>query len=328
MSGVLLVEDKRYRLVTKADFDGLVCGILLKEIDLIDGIIFHHPKDIESGKAVITESDITAGLPYKETVHLAFDYYPGALKSGDKKGNLIVDPTMLSTSRVIYNYFGRDRFNNIQGDMLDAVDKGFSANISRDEILYPSGWILLNYLIDQKTGLEDFGKFTLLHSDCIIKLVDTCKNQTIWEILDIPDIEERLNIYFPNIEKCKAQILRASSIYYNLVVTDLRKEEVIYPGNRFMVYAMFPECNVSLQIIEEKTADNNIKTIFTVGKSILDRSFSKDIGSIMRKYGGGGHSNAGTCQAKGDEAGRILDALITELKYTMFKNLFMGYFNY
>lgn len=321
----LLMEDKKYRLVTKADFDGLVCGILLKELDVIDRIVFVHPKDIESGEVIITGDDITAGLPYKENVHLAFDYYPGALISGGSRKNLIADVKMPSTSRVIYNYYGSNKFPNIQKDMLDAVDKSFSGRISRDEILYPTGWILLNYLVDQRTGLDKLGRFAVPHTELIIKLVEFCGGHTIWEILDIPDVEERLNLYFSCIEQCKAQILRCSSVHYNLVVTDLRKERLIYPGNRFMVYAMFPECNVSVQMVQDA---NNDKTIFVAGKSILDRSFSEDIGRIMRKYSGGGHFNAGTCQVSNNEADGVLEGLTAELSYTLFKNLFMGYFNY
>lgn len=315
----------KYRLVTKADFDGLVCGVLLKELDIIDKIVFSHPRDIETDKVSITDNDITAGLPYKEGVHMAFDYYPGALVSGGGRKNLIVDINMPSTSRVIYNYYGRDKFPNIQGDMLNAVDKGFSAKISRDEILYPTGWILLNYLIDQRTGLDKLGRFTISHNELIIKLMDFCRGHIIWEILNIPDMEERLNLYFSCMEQCKAQILKCSSVHYNLVVTDLRKEKAIYPGNRFMVYAMFPECNVSLQAVQDA---NNNKTIFVVGKSVLDRSFSEDIGRIMKKYGGGGHSNAGTCQVSNDNADKVLENLTAELSYSLFKNLFMGYFNY
>lgn len=321
----MLIENRKYRLVTKADFDGLVCGVLLKEVDIIDRIAFAHPKDVETGRVDISSDDITAGLPYKEGVHLAFDYYLGALTSGEGKKNLIVDVKMPSTSRVIYNYYGRDKFSNIQGDMLDAVDMGFSARISRDEILYPTGWILFNYLIDHRTGLDKFRRFTVSHNELIIKLVDYCREHTIWEILDLPDVEERLNLYFSCIEQCKAQILRCASVHYNLVVTDLRKEGIIYPGNRFMVYAMFPECNVSLQVVNDA---NNGKTIFVTGKSVLDRSLSKDVGRIMRKYGGGGHFNAGTCQANNSEADKVLESLISELKYGLLKNLVMGYFNY
>lgn len=319
------MKNKKYRLVTKADFDGMVCGVLLKELGIIDSIVFSYPKDIETGRFNITDNDITAGLPYKECVHLAFDHYPGALISGGDRKNLIVDTNMPSTSRVIYNYYGEDKFPAIQRDMLDAVDKGFSGKISRDEILYPTGWILFNYLIDHRTGLDRFKKFTISHSELIIKLVDLCRGHNIWEILNMPEVEERLNLYFSYIEQYKAQLLRCASVYYNLVVIDLRREKVIYPGNRFMIYAMFPECNVSLEVVQDSS---NNKTIFVAGKSVLDRSFSKDIGRIMRRYGGGGHPNAGTCQVNGNNADKVLRDITAELSYSMLKNLFMGYFNY
>jgi nanoRNase/pAp phosphatase (c-di-AMP/oligoRNAs hydrolase) len=304
--------------------DGLVCGILLKELGLIDRFAFVHPKDIESGKAEIKDDDITAGLPYKESAYLAFDHYPGAVPK-EKEKNLIVNSGMPSTSRVIYNYYGRKNFPGISEDMLQAVDKGFSARISIDEILYPTGWMLLNYLIDQRTGLERYKKFASSHAELIVKLADFCKGRTIVEILDMPDVEERLNLYFSCVEQCRAQILRCSSVHYNLVVTDMRKEPVIYPGNRFMIYALFPECNVSLQAM---TTPDGGSALFVVGKSIIDRTYSADIGRIMRRHGGGGHSNAGTCQAKNEDADKVMESLISELKYGLLKNLFLGYFNY
>lgn len=319
------MDTKKYRLVTKADFDGMVCNMLLKELDIIDRVVFAHPRDIESGKLEITGEDITAGLPYKENVHIAFDYYPGSLLSAGSRKNLAVDHRMPSTSRVIYNYYGKDKFSNIPEDILDAVDKGFSARITIDEILYPTGWILLNYIIDQRTGLEGFKKFSISHPELIINLANESRTRTIWEILNLPYVEERLNLYFSCIEEHKAQILRCTSVYSNLVVIDIRKEKVIYPGNRFMVYALFPECNVSMHVT---SAANNSRTIFVVGKSVLDRTYSPDIGMIMKKYGGGGHSNAGTCQTTNDTADEIAKKLIGGLKYGLVKNLFMGYFNY
>ncbi|OGW19518.1 MAG: hypothetical protein A2077_06180 [Nitrospirae bacterium GWC2_46_6] len=315
---------KRHRLITKGDFDGLVCAVLLKEMDIIDEVVFAHPRDIESGKIEVTGRDITAGLPYNEKVYLAFDYYPGAAASGGGK-NLIIDSGKPSTSRVIYDYFGRKKFPRIQEDMLNAVDKGFSGDITIEEILYPTGWILFNYLVDQRTGLERFRKFSLTHSDLLIKLIYYCRRHTIWEIFNIPAIEERHRLYFSSIEQYKTQMLRCSSVHYNLVVTDMRNEKIIYPGNRFMVYALFPECNVSMNVSLDV---KNGRTVFVAGKSILDRSFSADIGRVMKKYGGGGHSKAGTCQAGNDDADTVMRKLISEFKYPLFKNLFLGYFNY
>jgi len=312
------------RLVTKCDMDGLACGILLKELDLIDRIVLAHPKDIESGRIAIGSDDITAGLPYKEAAHLAFDHYPGARAAKGRCDNLIVDSTMPSTSRVISNHYNQGGNLRISKDLLDAVDKGFSADISIDEILYPTGWILLSYLIDQRTGLDLFGQFEITIEQLIEELIDIGRERNIWEILKYPAVEERLHLYFASMERFKGQLLRCSTVHYNLVVTDLRNEAVQYPGNRFLIYALFPECNVSMSLLNDSTGG---RTSFVAGKSILDRSLAKDIGKIMRVHGGGGHSNAGTCMLDSEHADALNLRLINELKYSTFENIFQGYFN-
>lgn len=311
------------RLVTKCDIDGLASGILLKEMDIVDQIAFCHPRDIERGTFEINGDDITAGLPYNEGVHLAFDYYSGRAKV--KPANLIVNSKMPSTSRVIYNHYGRQNFERISQDFLKAVDKGISADISMDEILYPTGWILLNYLIDQRTGLANFSRFSMSDPELIANLTDWCRENTIWEILNFTDVEERLDLYFSCIDSYKSQILKCSSLHNNLVVVDMREENVLYPGNRFMTYALFPECNVSLQIMRHPSG---VKTAFSVGKSFVDRSLTTDIGKIMKANGGGGHANAGACEADNEDAEVVLNNIINALKYGVFKNLFMGYHNF
>jgi hypothetical protein len=311
------------RLVTKCDIDGLASGILLKEMDLVDQIAFCHPRDIEKGTFEINDDDITAGLPYRESVHLAFDYYSG--RAAGNPANLIVDKNMRSTSGVIYNHYGKQNFQNVSQDLLKAVDKGISADISMDEILYPTGWILLTYLIDQRTGLANFSRFSMSDAELIANLTDWCRENIIWEILNLSDVEERLDLYFSCIDSYKSQILKCSSLHSNLVVVDLREENVIYPGNRFMTYALFPESNVSLQIMRHPSG---LKTAFSVGKSFIDRSFTTDIGKIMKANGGGGHKNAGACEVDNERAADVLKNLIKALKYGTFKNLFMGYHNY
>ena len=313
------------RLVTQSNMDGLACGILLKEVDLIDSVLFAHPKDIESGRIEIGSNDITAGLPYKDGAHLAFDHYPSALAAKGGRANLVVDSKMPSTSRVICNYYKQADNPRISKDMLDSVDKGFSADISIDEILSPTGWILFSYLIDQRTGLERFKSFGITSAQLIERLMDQGKDQTIWEILNSPDVEERIDLYFSSMERCKAQLLRCSTVHYNLVVTDMRMEEVVYPGNRFMIYALFPECNVSMHVINDANSD---RTSFVVGKSIIDRSCEKNVGKILKEHGGGGHFNAGTCMVDKDSADELKGTLISELKYSTFENIFNGYFNY
>lgn len=337
------------RLVTKCDLDGLACGILLKEMGLIDRIAFAHPKDIESGRMEITADDITAGLPYRETAHLAFDHYPSRAATTSNTGNLVLDQRMPSTSRVIYHHYGREHFQRISPDMLEVVDRGVSGNISIDEILYPTGWMLLNHLIDRRTGLEPLQRssistpeLTLKPADycistetclgcprslpqLIMRLADCCRGQTIWEILSLPDVEERLHLYFQCRDRYKDQLLRCASVHSNLVIIDMRKERVIQPGYWLMVDALFPECNVSLQVLADSDGD---KTVFVARKSCLDRSFTKDIGKLLEQYGWGGHANVGTCQVRGDQADEVLVKLIGELEYSPLKNLFLGYFNY
>lgn len=313
------------RLVTKCDIDGMACGTLLKEIGLVDEITFVHPRDVETGKVKITSNDITAGLPYRNEAHLAFDYYLGNAVDTAGKKNLIINKNMLSTSRVIYSHFGSEHFKRISVDLLNTVDKSISGRISSDEVLYPNGWMLLSFLIDQRTGLEKFGKFSIPDSELIIKLTDFCREHTVFEILNLPDVEERFHLYFSCIEQCKGQTLRCSSVHHNLLVIDMRNEQKIYPGNRFILYALFPECNVSLQVVLNP-ANNKVSCV--VGKSILDRSFAMDIGKLMKQHGGGGHFNAGTCQTDMGEADKVINELIHELRYSLFQNLYYGYFNY
>lgn len=321
-----MTDKKRYRLVTKGDFDGIACAILLKVLAMIDEVKFCHPNDVETGNVEITSNDIIAGLPYRETAYMVFDNYPTrGKKVSPKKANLVVDTSASSTAMVIYRYFGGEKtFPNISKEMMLEVDKGYRAQYTIDDILYPSNWRLLGYLTDMRTGLEDSQRFSVSHYQMEMNLINYCKDHTILEILSLPEVEERLKTYFSYIDECKDQILRCSTIYYNLVVVDMRDERVIYPGNRFIVYALFPECNVSLQVTSDII---NNKTIFVASKSIIDRSYKANIGEIMSRYGGGGHANAGTCRVDNDRAREVLEGLIKRLRYSLLKNLILGYFN-
>jgi hypothetical protein len=305
--------------------DGLACAILLKEAGLVDRVAFAQPRDIERGSVTVTADDITAGLPYREGVFLAFDHYPGSAASQKRRDNLIVDDSQPSTARVICNHYGLDDHPGIPKELLQAVNKGFSEEISTDDILYPGGWVLLSYLIDQRTGLERYRPLKISTERLIERLIDYSRHMTIWEILDTPDVEERLELYFSCIEPCKAQLLRCSSVYYNLVVADLRREPLIYPGNRFLIYALFPECNVSMHLVDEPARN---KSVCVVGKSILDRSFDADCGDILRQCGGSGHRNAGSCEVDRDKADALRDHLIERLRYSTLRNLVQGYFNF
>ncbi|MBF0459645.1 MAG: exopolyphosphatase [Nitrospirae bacterium] len=304
-------EGNKYRLVTRSDFDGLVCAVLLNEINLINDIKFVHPKDMQDGKIEITGRDITTNLPYVDGVYLALDHHSSEAIRVGKKDNHIIHPEAPSAARVVYDYFGGDsKFKAISKDMMEAVDKGDSAQFTIDEILHPSGWVLLNYLMDSRTGLGRFRTFRISNYSLMMELISYCKKHSIDEILALPDVKERIDLYFGYDELFKEQIQRCSTVYGNLVVLNLLDEETIYPGNRFMIYALYPQCNIS---IHNLWGVNKQNTVFAVGKSIVNRSSKTNIGELMLQYGGGGHANAGTCQIENDKAPDILKELITKI---------------
>lgn len=309
---VAATGSQKYRLVTRSDFDGLVCAVLLKELDMIDDIKFVHPKDMQDGKIDITDNDITTNLPYVESAHLVFDHHLSeTIRNQGQKENHIIDPTAPSAARVVYNYFGgQTKFPNISQEMLEAVDKGDSAQFNIEEVLHPEDWVLLNFLMDARTGLGRFKEFRISNYQLMMQLIDYCKNHTIDDILQLPDVKERVDLYLEQEEKFKDQIKRCSQAYNNLVVIDLRKEEVIYAGNRFMIYALFPECNISIHVLWGLKQQN---TVFAVGKSIFDKTSKTNIGELMLQYGGGGHENAGTCQIDNDKADGVLQELIARI---------------
>ncbi len=302
---------EKFRLVTRSDFDGLVCAALLKELDLIDDITFVHPKDMQDGKIEITGRDITTNLPYVDGVHLAFDHHLSETIRVGKKDNHVIDPLAPSAARVVYDYYGgKSKFPRISDDMMEAVDKGDSAQYNMDEVLNPKGWELLNFLMDARTGLGRFREFRISNYQLMMELIDYCLEHSIEQILDLPDVKERVELYFGHEPKFKEQLKRCATVHSNLVVLDLRGEETIWAGNRFMIYALFPETNISIHTLWGRAQMN---TVFAVGKSIFNRSSNTNVGELMLRYGGGGHHAAGTCQVENDQAEEVLGELVARI---------------
>lgn len=303
---------QKYRLVTRSDFDGLVCAVLLKELNLLEDIKFVHPKDMQDGKIEVTKHDITTNLPYVPGVHIAFDHhFSETLRISERSANHVIDPNAPSAARVVYNYYGgKERFPAVSLEMMEAVDKADSAQYDLEEVLNPKGWALLNFLMDARTGLGRFKDFRISNYNLMMELIDYCRTHTIDEIMELPDVKERVDIYFAHNEKFKEQVKRCASVYKNVVVLDLQQEEIIYSGNRFLVYALFPECNISIHKMWGLHKQN---TVFTVGKSIFNRTSRTNIGEFMLKYAGGGHANAGTCQVDNEKAEVVLQELIKKI---------------
>ena len=302
------------RLVTRSDFDGLVCAMMLKELKLIEEIKFVHPKDIQDGKIELFDTDITTNLPYDPRVSIAFDHHESEvdrLKATETGGKLIIDPNARSAARVVYDYYGgKKTFPTISEDLMDAVDKGDSADFTLDEILNPKGWVLLHYLMDPRTGLGRFHQFRISNYDLMMELIDYCRQHTVDEIMELPDIKERTELYFEQAQLFKDQLQRLAKLHGKVVVLDLRNEEIIHAGNRFMIYALYPDAQISIHVAWGFQKQN---TAVMIGKSILNKASEADIGQLCLRYGGGGHRNAGTCQLDNDKVDAILPEIIEAL---------------
>lgn len=299
------------RLVTRSDFDGLACAMMLKELGLIDDIKFVHPKDVQDGKIELSKTDITTNLPYDPRVGLAFDHHESEedrLRATETNGKLIIDPNARSAARVLYEYYGgRDKFPRISDELMEAVDKGDSADFTEEEILHPTGWVLLHYLMDARTGLGRFHDFRISNYDLMMELIDYCLEHSIDEILELPDVKERIDLYFEQEKLFKEQLQRIAKVEGDCVILDLRNEEVIHAGNRFMIYALYPEAKYSIHVVWGFKKQN---TSVMIGKSIINKSGVVDIGQLCLAYGGGGHHNAGTCQLSNDEVDVLLPSII------------------
>lgn len=306
----------RYRLVTRSDFDGLVCAMLLRELNVLDDILFVHPKDVQDGNVDIRDTDILTNVPYDPRCHLCFDHHASeSLRAGDAlRTNHVLETDAESAARVVYNYFGgAERFPNIDPELMNAVDRADSAQFSRMDILAPQRWPLLSFVMDPRTGLGRFKKFRISNYQLMMDLIDHCRGRSVDEILMLPDVRERVEVYNCQRERFCQQIGRCSAVFENVVVLDLRDQDIIYAGNRFMIYALYPECNVSIHVMRGRYQET---TILAMGKSILNRTNPVNIGELALSYGGGGHAAAGTCQIPTENADNVLPLVIQALNQT------------
>ena len=299
------------RLVTRSDFDGLACGALLKEAGIIDHWKFAHPKDLQDGLVEITEDDCLANVPYVEGCGLWFDHHSSEFERNELKGKYRGESRMSpSCARIIYEYYGgAERFLQFD-EMMRAVDKVDSGNLTIEEIQNPAGWILIGFLMDPRTGLGRWRNFTISNYQLMELLIDACRTMSTEEILNMPDVQERIEVYFEQTAKFKEMIEKYTRVEKDLIITDLRGVNPIYTGNRFLIYSMYPEQNLSAWIVDGK---GGLGCSVAVGYSILNRTAAVDVGSLMLKYGGGGHKKVGTCQFPDDKIEELLPQLLDEL---------------
>lgn len=299
------------RLITRSDFDGLACGALLKEAGIIDHWKFAHPKDLQDGLVEVNEDDCLANVPYVEGCGLWFDHHSSEHErlqlAGKYKGESRITP---SCARIIYEYYGgRERFPQFD-EMMAAVDKVDSGNLTIDEIQNPSGWILIGFLMDPRTGLGRWRNFTISNYQLMEKLIDACRTMTTDEILNLPDVKERIEVYYEQTEKFMEMVKKYTRTQGNLIISDLRGVDPIYSGNRFLIYSMYPEQNISAWIVSGRGGQG---CSAAVGYSILNKTSTVDVGSLMLKYNGGGHKKVGTCQFSNETMDTELSKMLSDL---------------
>lgn len=299
------------RLVTRSDFDGLVCGALLLEAGIIDHWKFAHPKDLQDGLIAVDENDCLANVPFVEGCGLWFDHHSSEHErlelEGKYQGESRITP---SCARIIYEYYGgKERFPQF-GEIMEAVDKVDSGNLTSDEVMNPSGWILIGFLMDPRTGLGRWRQFSIPNYQLMENLMQSCRTMSTTEILELPDVKERIEVYWEQSEKFKEMVEKYTRVEGNVIISDLRGVDPIYTGNRFMIYSMYPEQNISAWIVSGRGGKG---CSAAVGYSILNKTCTVDVGSLMLKYNGGGHKKVGTCQFSDENMETGLKDMLEEL---------------
>jgi len=304
---------RTYRLLTRADFDGLVCAILLRQIGVADEVRFAHPKEFQDGRVKVTSRDILANVPYVPGCAMTFDHHASEQSrfQGKPPPNFILDLKAPSAARLVYDFYGgAKRFPKVPSEMMEAVDKANRASFGYEEILRPKGWTLLAYILDPRTGLDGLGKLKTTIQQMVEQLVEFGPTHSIAQILDHPAVKERADLYRVEVDQCIAQIRRLAVVKKSVVILDLRKEKTIRAGNRFLIYALNPTCNVSIDVL---WGDQKKKVVLALGKSITNRTCLADLGALALQYGGGGHVNAASCQVAPADAERVLGELVAKL---------------
>ena len=300
------------RLLTRSDFDGLACAVLLNKVGIIDSYKFVHPKDLQDGLVEVNENDCLANVPFVKGCGLWFDHHLSETErnayEGQYHGRSEQKP---SCARVIYEYYGgKDTFPGLEY-FIESVDKVDSANLTIDDIKNPKDYVLLGFIMDPRTGLGRFRDFTISNYQLMEKMIDWCATKSIDEILHLPDVVERIDLYNEQTEKFVEMVKAHTKVVGKTIITDLRGETTIYTGNRFMIYSLYPDCNLSVWIVSGKGGEG---CSCAVGYSVLNKTCNVNVGSLMLKYGGGGHKAVGTCQFNNDNMNSKVKELLDEIE--------------
>lgn len=291
------------RLVTRADLDGLTCAILLQEVEQIDEIEFAHPKDVQDGTFALTKSDILANLPYDERAALWFDHHASEADSAwnpQMHGKFEIAP---SAARVIADHYKSPKFDRYR-ELLEETDKLDAALLTREDIVHPKGWILVGYTLDPRSGLGAFKEY-------FRHLMRLAQEKPVDQILEDAQVRTHVARLRSEEPAFKKHLLEASRQDGNVVVTDVRGMRDLPSGNRFLIYDLFSDANVSMRVADGR---GGAFTSIQLGHSILKRDCRTSVGDLLAAYGGGGHQGAGTAQVATADADRVVGEILEQPK--------------
>lgn len=306
------------RLMTRSDFDGLACAVLLVEAGIVDDFEFTHPKELQDGKVAVGPNDVLANVPFVPGCGLWFDHHYSErerlalLQQHEFKGESRITQ---SCARIIYEYFGSEKtFAKFdENGMMEAVDRCDSGQLTVQEILDPEGWILLSFLMDPRTGLGYHRDYRISNRALMLDLIQYCRVFSPEHILQLPDVAERVVRYTAQDQEYQQMLKECARPEGQALIIDLLDVEDIKVGNRYKEYAMFPEQNISLRMFWGRDREN---VVFSCGHSILNKTSTINVGALMLKYGGGGHTRVGTCQVPEDRWQDVRDEMVEILKNT------------
>ena len=295
------------RLITRADFDGLACGAILLEVGLVDSWKFVHPKDLQDGKIDVNSNDVLTNVPYVEGCGMWFDHHASQIQNAPD-GTEVPGLRKLAPScaEIVYEYYGGVGKMPHLEEMVKAANKIDAADLTIDEIEDPQGWVLLGFIMDPRTGLGRVNEFRKGNWELMEDMLNDCRDFDIDILLMLPDIAERVEFYRKQSELFKGMVKEYSWTKKDVVVTDLRGVSPIYTGNRFLLYSIYREQNISIWVVDGFSGN----CVIAVGHSILNRTSTVDVGAIMAKHGGGGHTKVGTCQVPPDQVDAIVEELV------------------
>jgi oligoribonuclease NrnB/cAMP/cGMP phosphodiesterase (DHH superfamily) len=300
------------RLVTRSDFDGSVCAAILQELELVDEILYIHPKDLQDNKVDVSENDIIANVPYVEGCGLWFDHHSSEHERLNLEGKFKGASEMLpSAAQVIYNFYKDNDAYAVKlkkfEELIRIAGIADSARFSREDILTPRGWVMLAFIADPRTGLGYKHSFRISNFELMKQLPGLLRSKTVDEILSLPDFQERVQLYHEETEKYKTLLSQHVRIEGHAIIIDFRGIEDIPVGNRFMEYVLYPEQNISLRIVDGK---DSAFAMISIGHSIINRTSPVDVGSLALKFGGGGHKQVGSCQVVREDADDVVKKLL------------------